>query len=151
MARRHILAEEQSSRIGLLYWLCFLFLQALLQCWTLPRHGSLQGTTAFTPEGAECWNAHIPTDSHHQSGIEALNGRICMTSLQTELWAQVHVTKRFPACPGSEPTVEPLQEGLWMWQGMTKERVSARKAALAVWLREGLISLGPTFSKLLPT
>ena len=35
-----------------------------------------------------------------------------------------------------------------MLQGMTKERVSARKSALAVWLREGLINLGPTFSKL---
>ncbi|KAK9861727.1 hypothetical protein WJX84_002558, partial [Apatococcus fuscideae] len=33
-------------------------------------------------------------------------------------------------------------------KGMTKERVSARKAALAVWLREGLISLGPTFIKI---
>ncbi|KAK9868362.1 hypothetical protein WJX84_010919 [Apatococcus fuscideae] len=33
-------------------------------------------------------------------------------------------------------------------KGMTKERVSARKSALAVWLREGLINLGPTFIKI---
>ncbi|GFH23631.1 ABC1 domain-containing protein, partial [Haematococcus lacustris] len=32
--------------------------------------------------------------------------------------------------------------------GMTKEAVSARKSELAVWLREGLVSLGPTFIKI---
>ena len=32
--------------------------------------------------------------------------------------------------------------------GMTKEAVSARKAALAIWLREGLVKLGPTFIKI---
>ena len=33
-------------------------------------------------------------------------------------------------------------------QGMTKERVSARKAKLAIWLRQGLVRLGPTFIKI---
>ncbi len=32
-------------------------------------------------------------------------------------------------------------------EGMTPERVSAKKAELAAWLREGLIKLGPTFIK----
>ena len=32
--------------------------------------------------------------------------------------------------------------------GMTEEAVSAKKAALAVWLREGLVRLGPTFIKI---
>jgi predicted unusual protein kinase regulating ubiquinone biosynthesis (AarF/ABC1/UbiB family) len=31
---------------------------------------------------------------------------------------------------------------------MTKEAVSARKSELAVWLREGLVRLGPTFIKI---
>lgn len=31
---------------------------------------------------------------------------------------------------------------------MTPEAVSARKKVLAVWLREGLIKLGPTFIKI---
>ncbi len=31
--------------------------------------------------------------------------------------------------------------------GMTEARVSARRSALAVWLREGLVRLGPTFIK----
>ena len=29
-------------------------------------------------------------------------------------------------------------------EGMTKEAVSARKKELAIWLREGLVRLGPT-------
>jgi hypothetical protein len=29
-------------------------------------------------------------------------------------------------------------------EGMTKEAVSARKSEVAVWLREGLVRLGPT-------
>ena len=33
-------------------------------------------------------------------------------------------------------------------QGMTEEAVSARKSELAVWLREGLVRLGPTFIKI---
>ena len=32
--------------------------------------------------------------------------------------------------------------------GMTEEAVSAKKAALAAWLREGLVRLGPTFIKI---
>jgi len=32
--------------------------------------------------------------------------------------------------------------------GMTPEAVSARKRELAVWLREGLVKLGPTFIKI---
>ena len=31
--------------------------------------------------------------------------------------------------------------------GMTKDLVSSRKKELAVWLREGLVKLGPTFIK----
>ncbi|GLC36873.1 hypothetical protein PLESTB_000183500 [Pleodorina starrii] len=33
-------------------------------------------------------------------------------------------------------------------EGMTKEAVSARKKELAIWLREGLVRLGPTFIKI---
>jgi hypothetical protein len=33
---------------------------------------------------------------------------------------------------------------LHLQTGMTKEAVSARKSELAVWLREGLVRLGPT-------
>ena len=33
-------------------------------------------------------------------------------------------------------------------QGMTTERMAARKAKLAAWLRQGLIRLGPTFIKI---
>lgn len=33
-------------------------------------------------------------------------------------------------------------------QGMTPERISQRKTNLAIWLREGLIKLGPTFIKI---
>lgn len=33
-------------------------------------------------------------------------------------------------------------------EGMTPERVSAKKRELAVWLREGLVKLGPTFIKI---
>ena len=33
-------------------------------------------------------------------------------------------------------------------QGMTTERMAARKAKLASWLRQGLIRLGPTFIKI---
>ena len=33
-------------------------------------------------------------------------------------------------------------------QGMTPERISQRKTSLAIWLRDGLIKLGPTFIKI---
>ena len=35
-------------------------------------------------------------------------------------------------------------------KGMTEQRVKERKSKLAVWLREGLVKLGPTFIKVLP-
>lgn len=37
---------------------------------------------------------------------------------------------------------------LFALQGMTPDRVSKRKTNLAIWLREGLIKLGPTFIKI---
>ena len=33
-------------------------------------------------------------------------------------------------------------------QGMTPDRIAERKAKLAVWVREGLVKLGPTFIKI---
>lgn len=33
-------------------------------------------------------------------------------------------------------------------QGMTPDRVADRKAKLAIWVREGLVKLGPTFIKI---
>ena len=32
-------------------------------------------------------------------------------------------------------------------KGMTEQRVKERKSKLAVWLREGIVKLGPTFIK----
>lgn len=33
-------------------------------------------------------------------------------------------------------------------QGMTPDRIAERKAKLAIWVREGLVKLGPTFIKI---
>lgn len=50
------------------------------------------------------------------------------------------------------PTHPPPAKQKWTYKkaagGMSEAAVSARRAALAVWLREGLVKLGPTFIKI---
>ena len=42
----------------------------------------------------------------------------------------------------------PPQKWSYPKGGMTEAAVSAKRAELAVWLREGLVKLGPTFIKI---
>lgn len=54
---------------------------------------------------------------------------------------------RFPFLSPSQPRTH---EQKWWYgkEGMSEGAVSGQRAALAAWLREGLVKLGPTFIKI---